>query len=439
MITWGQDLTKIFVAFLLVGINGFFVTAEFALVKVRRSRLDELVKEGRPFALTASWLMNRLDASLSACQLGITMASLGLGWIGEPAVARLIRPLLVYAGIRSDMAIHAVAFAIAFAVITAAHLVLGEQAPKIAAIRKPETAALWCALPMKWFYVLFYPLLAALSSTTSFLLRAAGVEGKSDHDIPHSQDEIRALVRQAHIHGKLSRSEHRLISAVFDFDELISRAIMVPRVDVVFLDVTSRRAEIIRVARQYKHSRYPVCEGTMDHVLGVVHIKDLISFSDEPGFDLKQIMRPAQFVPETVPVRRLLRQFQATHQHMAILVDEHGTISGIVTLEDVLEPIVGSVEDEFDQEPPDIVPEGLLTFIVSGSATLDTLNRRFELDWEAPGMDTISGLLMTRVDRLLRVGDRIELPGALAEVLKVQGQRATLIRLTLSTAPPESI
>jgi CBS domain containing-hemolysin-like protein len=214
---------------------------------------------------------------------------------------------------------------------------------------------------------------------------------------------------------------------------------MVPRVDVVFLDVTNSRAEIIRVTREYKHSRYPVCDGSMDHVLGVVHVKDLISFSDEPGFDLKHIMRPAQFVPETVPVRRLLRHFQTTHQHMAFLVDEHGTISGIVTLEDVLEPIIGSVEDEFDQEPPDVVREGPLTFVVSGGATLDTLNRRFGLAWEAAGMDTISGLLMTRADRLLRAGDRIDLPGALAEVLTVEGQRATRIRLTLSTEPSETL
>jgi magnesium and cobalt exporter, CNNM family len=439
MTTWGDDLAKIFLAFLLVGINGFFVTAEFALVKVRRSRLDELAKQGRTLASIARWLMNRLDASLSACQLGITMASLGLGWIGEPAVASLLRPALEYFGILSEMAIHAVAFGIAFTLITATHLVLGEQAPKIAAIRRPEAAALWCALPMKCFYVLFYPLLAALSSATSFLLRAAGLEGKSGYEIPHSEQEIRALVQQAHIHGQLSRSEQRLISAVFDFDQLISRGIMVPRVDVVFLDVTSTRAEIIRVAKRYKHSRYPVCDGSMDHVLGVVHIKDLISFPDEPGFDLKQIMRPAQFVPETVPVRRLLRHFQTTHQHMAFLVDEHGTISGIVTMEDVLEQIIGSVEDEFDQESPDIVGEGPLTFVVSGSASLDTLNRRFGLAWEASGMDTISGLLMTRADRLLRVGDRIELPGALAEVLTVEGQRATRIRLTLSTAPSETL
>src|SRR5210317_2107569 len=243
MTPWLNDLLMIFIAGLLVLINGFFVGAEFALVKIREGRIDEMVKERRPFASTAGWLVERLDASLSACQLGITMASLGLGWIAEPAVAHLLRPLILSIGITSEILIHGIAFTIAFTTITAFHLVLGEQAPKIAALRRPETAVLWCALPLKIFYFLSYPFMAALNSTTAFLLRLAGIEGASEHEIPHSEEEIRALLMQAHIAGELSRSEHRLINAVFEFDELVCRLVMLPRADVVFLNINNSLSE----------------------------------------------------------------------------------------------------------------------------------------------------------------------------------------------------
>jgi CBS domain containing-hemolysin-like protein len=437
MTDWMYDITKILIALLLVLINGFFVASEFALVKLRRGRLEELVKKRRPFAATARWLSYRLDASLSACQLGITMASLGLGWIGEPAVAHLLRPLLIAIGVNSEIILHTAAFIVAFIAITAAHLVLGEQAPKIAAIRNPETAALWSAGPLKLFYYLSYPLLVSLNAATSFLLRMAGIAKSSEHDMPHSEEEIRTLVRQAHIHGELTGSEHRLISAVFDFDEIICRRVMVPRVDVVFLDVNSSLSDITAVAKRAKHSRDPVCEGSMDNVVGVVHIKDLVVMPSEKEFDLQSIMRSPQFVPETLPICRLLRQFQTTHQHMAFIVDEHGTVMGIVSLENVLEPIVGSVEDEFDNEPPEIVKTGDLKYTVAGSTPIEIINRRLGLNLVAAGIDTISGLLMEKADKLLAVGDRINLPGAEAEVLEVKGQRTTQIRFILSKPPPE--
>jgi CBS domain containing-hemolysin-like protein len=431
------DILMIFFAGLLVMINGFFVAAEFALVKIRESRLDEMVKERRPFASTAGWLVERLDASLSACQLGITMASLGLGWIAEPAVAHLLRPLILSIGITSEILIHGIAFAIAFTTITAFHLVLGEQAPKIAALRRPETAVLWCALPLKIFYYLSYPFMAALNSTTAFLLRKAGIEGASEHEIPHSEEEIRALLMQAHIAGELSRSEHRLINAVFEFDELICRRVMLPRADVVYLDARHSLAEAIDIFHQTKHTRYPVCEGSLDKIVGMVHIKDFIGLSADTDFDLSSVIRPPQYVPETMPVRRLLRQFQSTRQHLAFLVDEYGTVSGIVTLDNILEAIIGPVEDEFDDEQPEIVSEGPKVYLVSGNTSIDAINQRFELKLEANDVDTIAGLMMARSDKLLAPGDQVELPGATAEVVDVKGPRAIRIRLTLSERPPD--
>ncbi len=431
------DILMIFFAGLLVMINGFFVAAEFALVKIRESRLEEMVKERRPFALTAGWLVERLDASLSACQLGITMASLGLGWIAEPAVAHLLRPLILSIGITSEILIHGIAFAIAFTTITAFHLVLGEQAPKIAALRRPETAVLWCALPLKIFYYLSYPFMAALNSTTAFLLRKAGIEGASEHDIPHSEEEIRALLMQAHIAGELSRSEHRLINAVFEFDELICRRVMLPRADVVYLDAGHSLSEAIDIFHQTKHTRYPVCDGSLDKIVGMVHIKDFIGLSADTDFDLSSVIRPPQYVPETMPVRRLLRQFQATHQHLAFLVDEYGTVSGIVTLDNILEAIIGPVEDEFDDEQPEIVSEGPKVFLVSGNTSIEAINQRFELKLEAGDVDTIAGLMMARTDKMLARGDQVDLSGATAEVLEVKGPRVIRIRLTFSEPPPD--
>jgi len=437
MTDWTADALMLFIAALLVFANGFFVAAEFALVKVRPSRLDELVKTQRPFAVAARWLFERMDASLSACQLGITIASLGLGWIGEPAFAHLLRPLLLALGISSEVVIHTTAFVIAFGIITAIHLVLGEQAPKIASIRNPETVLLLCAAPLKLFYFLSYPFLIALSSTTSLLLRVTGIQGSSEHEIPHSEKELRALIRESHIHGQLSRSEHRLLSAVFDFDELISRRVMVPRADVVTVEAGSSLAQVLDLAVGTRHSRYPVCEGSLDKVLGVMHVRDLIGKENEAGFDWKTVMRAPQFVPENLPVRRLLRQFQESRQHMAFLVDEYGTVTGMVTLENILESIVGSLEDEFDLETPDIVSEGPQQFVVSGTIPLEIVNRQLDLKLEGEAVETLSGLLMSKTDRLPAEGDRIELTGAEAEVLEVKDRRAVKIRLMLAQPPPK--
>jgi CBS domain containing-hemolysin-like protein len=317
-------------------------------------------------------------------------------------------------------------------------LVLGEQAPKIAAIRRPETILLWCAAPLKAFYFLFYPLLVGLSSATSILLRTVGIKSQTEHDIPLGEGEIRALVHQSHIHGMLSRSEHRLISAVFDFDEMICRRVMVPRGDVVFLNTDSSLEDAIELTRKMKHSRYPVCEGSMDKVVGVVHVKDMVGMPVDGSFDLASIMRPPQFVPETIPARRLLRQIQATHQHMAFAVDEYGSVTGIVTLENILEPIIGSVEDEFDNEQPDILMEGPQQFMVAGSTSVEVINRKLGLTLDPSGVDTISGLLMAMTGKMPAKGDRITLPGAVVEVTEVRGRRTVHVRMTLENPPPET-
>ncbi len=436
---WLADTFEILIAIFLVILNGFFVAAEFALVKVRLSQIEQLVVERRPFAKTAKWLAERLDASLSACQLGITMASLALGWVGEPAFAHLITPVLENLGITSEAMVHGIAFVIAFSTITALHLVIGEQAPKIFAIRRPETMVLWCAAPLKFCYIVLYPFLAVLNLTTSLLLKSIGLTGSTEHETPHTEDEIRALLADAHLHGNLSRSEHRLLNAVFEFDDMICRRVMVPRGEIDFFDVNTPFGECIEQAKQTKHTRYPMCDGSLDKVVGVIHMKDLLGLSaDATDVDLRKLKRPARKIPETMPISRVLRHFQATHQLLAFVVDEYGTIIGIVTLENVLEKIVGPVEDEFDAEEPNITQPTPGCFLVLGATLVEEVERALQLELSDEHMDTIAGVLMSRVQRMLAVGDKIKLTGAVAEILEVQDDHATRIQFTLENSGSEA-
>ena len=428
-----QNVLYLSAAILFIVLNGFFVAAEFALVKVRISRVEQLIRERRPFAKTAKWLAQRLDQSLSACQLGITMASLALGWVGEPAFAKLVEPVLGIVGVQDERLVHILGFILAFSAITSLHLVAGEQFPKIFAIRRPEQMLLWCALPLKVSFFILFPFLTVLNLVTSFLLRLVGVHGDGSHDGPSTEEEIRALLREAHIHGNVTRSEHSLINNVFEFDDLIVRRVMLPRAEVDFFDINEPVQNLTELVRQTMHTRYPVCDRSLDKVLGVVHIKDLLVLnSDDEGFNLRSILRPPKKIPETMPISRVLRHFQATHQLMAFVIDEYGTITGMVTLENVLEKIVGAVDDEFDHADPDVVPAGPGEFIVNGMTPLEEARQRLNLPLiESSEADTISGLLMDVKQKILSQGDVIDLQGAVVEVLEVRHDSAAKVRFRL--------
>jgi CBS domain containing-hemolysin-like protein len=428
---WFPDLVKILVALLLVLVNGFFVAAEFSLVKVRLGRIEQLVANRKLFSRTARWLAQRLEQSLSACQLGITMASLALGTIGEPAFAKLVEPLLHAAQIQSVAIVHAVAFAISFTFVTALHLVIGEQAPKIFAIRKPETILLVCAVPLQIFFVATYPLMQSLNVSTTWLLKMIGSSESSKSSIPYTEEEIRALLREAHVHGNLTGSEHSLINAVFEFADLVCRRIMVSRTDVDFVDINEKTEVTLDMIHRTKHTRYPICDGSLDDVLGVLHVKDISGETINDGFDWKSLMRPPKKVPENMPISKLLRHFQGTHQHMAFVVDEYGMMIGIVTLENVLEEIIGEVADEFDVEDPEIVPDGPDSYVIMGSTAVQDVENRIGIRFEYADVDTMSGLLLNKAERLLVAGDVIEFPNAIAKVLSVSDDRATKVRLTL--------
>lgn len=423
------------IALVLLIANGFFVAAEFALVKVRVSRVEHMVTTKRLFAKPALWLAKRLEMTLSACQLGITMASLALGWVGEPAVATLLEPLFGLVGITSIAIVHTVSFIVGFTLITALHLVIGEQAPKIFAIRQPETMLLWCALPMKWFYILTYPLMVALNASTGWILGLFGMKEAGEHEVPYTEEEIRALLSEAHIHGNLTKSEANLLDAVFEFDDMVCRRIMLPRGETVIIDINIPVKETLELIRRSKHSRYPVCDGSLDSVLGVLHVKDLIGRDIGEDFDFQSIARPPKKVPESMQISTLLRHFRGTHQLMAFVLDEHGTVVGIVTLENVLEEIIGDVADEFDVEDPQIVPEEPGSFLIDGSTAVEDVESALDVQFEETEQDTMAGLLMHHAQRIVQAGDIValtveEYPVAEAKVIAVSDDRPTKLRIT---------
>lgn len=420
-------------AFGLVILNGFFVAAEFALVKVRISQLDTMILKGKPFAKPARWLAERLDLSLAACQLGITMASLALGWVGEPAFATMIEPVFHWLGIESKQLLHIVAFIFAFSVITTLHLVIGEQAPKIFAIRKASMMVRWCAAPMIFFYYLLYPFVVFLNWVTAIILGWLGLHGAGGHDSPHSEQEIRALLQEAHVHGHLTGSEHRLLNAVFEFDDLICRLVMVPRGEIDVLDVNRPFPELLQFARETRHTRYPVCDGSLDNLLGVLHMKDLLGIPpDDHSFDIRTIMRKPVKVPENMPISRVLQRIQNKHQLLTFVVDEYGTIIGIVTLENVLEKIIGPVDDEFDiADDPDIQQVSDTEFLIYGGTPIVEAERALGLNLDNEDVDTVAGVLMTRSAKVPEKGDQVQFDGAKAIVVEVQHDHAEKIRFVL--------
>ena len=270
-----------------------------------------------------------------------------------------------------------------------------------------------------------------LNLSTTWLLRTVGATDNNKSTIPYSEEEIRALLREAHVHGNLSGSEHSIINAVFEFADLVCRRIMVSRTDVDFVDINEMTSVTLDMIHRTEHTRYPICDGSLDAVLGVLHVKDISGQTIHDGFDWRSLMRPPKKVPENMPISKLLRHFQGTHQHMAFVVDEYGMMIGIVTLENVLEEIIGDVADEFDVEEPEIVPDGPDSFVILGSTAVQDVENRLGIHFEYADVDTMSGLLLNKADRLLVAGDVINFPNAIAKVLTVSDDRATKVRLTL--------
>jgi CBS domain containing-hemolysin-like protein len=465
-------LSKITATLALVIANAFFVAAEFSTVSARVSRL-EIDAEKRFLSQLALKVKRQLDLYLSSCQLGVTLASLGLGAVTEPAVGAVVRPLLIALHI-PDRNILAVSFATALAVSTALHIVIGEQAPKNWAIRYGERMLPIVAPILIAFTYLFYPLIWCLNSITNLVLRATGIKPhtQSQGSLPHTEDELRALLAQAVSEGTINKRRARLLTSAFEFGDLKVRQIMTPRTSVDFLTLDQPLGALLKVVQKSAYTRYPLCENDIDHVIGFVHMKDIftqmklvpgkLKFLDEqtpeghaiaiptglPGssihvigtgeLDLREIKRDVLFVPELTAVPQLLRQFQTTRNHMAVVVDEYGATQGIVTLEDVIEEIVGEIEDEFDTKSPEAFVKEGKNFRVSGLFPLHELKERLEIDHlDAQDVDTLGGYIIQQLGRFPRPGDAARIATYTARVVTVKEKQVGQVLITPALAPTE--
>ncbi len=414
----------------LVALNGFFVAAEFALVRVRESRITQLEQEGSARARVVHGVLRDLDSYLSVCQVGITMASLGLGWVGEPAVAHLIEPVLGAIGITSERVVTVVSVVLGFAVITYAHLVFGEQAPKYFSIQKAEGVSLWISRPLILFRLLFRPVVWLVNASTNFVLRPWGVRLGEEMEA-HSEEELRIMITSSTASGMLEPEEREYLNNVFEFGDRVAREIMVPRPDIEALPYDASLPDLAERAAFGRYTRYPVYEEDLDHILGAVHVKDLFRAAkeDPEGFDLTTLIRECLVVPETKSIEQILREFQQRKLQMAIVIDEWGSVEGLITIEDILEEIVGEIQDEFDEGEAAIEQISDDLYAVDGRIPITEVNEHFNLDLPHEDFDTIGGFILGSLGRPPEVGDTVEADGATLNVKSVDGPRVSMLTL----------
>jgi CBS domain containing-hemolysin-like protein len=414
----------------LVLANGFFVASEFALVGVRKSRIETLVSNGDRRAKRLLGQVNNLNAYISATQLGITLASLALGWIGEPAIARLLEGPLE--GRVSETVLHTISFAIAFSIITFLHIVLGELAPKTLALERAEKTALAVALPLEIFYRVFYWPIRMLDWAGTRTVRIFGLHPSGEHGSIYTEEELRHLIDASHKSGHLEEAQRKLINSVFEFSDAEVREAMVPRTIVHALPVTASLEEVKRAFKELGYSRLPVYREHLDNIVGVLHRRDLEPFLESPQtseFNLEKILRPPLFVSATARLGAALKLMQSSRTHLAFVMDEYGGIEGIVTLEDLLEEIVGEIDDEYDEEVRSQIIERDGAYFLDGMLAVRDANRHLKINIpEDDAYTTVAGFMLARAGRLLRVGDVVEFEGAQFTVERMDRRRIQKIR-----------
>src|SRR5438067_10516506 len=432
------------IAALLVLLNGFFVAAEYSLVKIRSTRVEELVRQGSAAARVVRRELGALDRYLSATQFGITLSSLGLGWAGEGAVPQLVAPGLKGLGVAISPALLGwlrlgwVASLVAFCVITSLHIVAGEQVPKIMAIQRAERVALFAAYPLRLFYRIFNGPILLLAGATRLVARACGLQMTTTHELAHSEEELRMILTASQESGVLRQSELDLVEHVFVFADKRAREVMVPRVDMVYLSTDWSFEENFRIATSHSYTRFPLCEGDPDHVIGLIHIRDLLPPEDKPDADLRPIRRQIVRVPDTKPTDQLLREFQYRKIHMAVVLDEYGGTAGIATLEDVLEEIVGDIHDEFEEPDPEVRDLGDRRYLVHGKVSLSDLRNDLGIDLPADGVDTIGGWVLDQTGAIPTTGTVLEVGPHRLEVTRMEARRVREILITKGDVPAEA-
>lgn len=425
---------KISIVFGLVLLNGFFVAAEFALVKVRSTQLESLVKKGHRRARIAQQVTANLDASLSATQLGITLASLGLGWFAEPLFASLVDPVFNWIGIHAYELRHMIAFAVGFSVITFLHIVAGELAPKSLAIQKPLPTSLWVSYPLNLFYRISYPFIWILNNTANWLLRQCGLEPASEAEFVHTEEELRLLITSTHQHVGGTKLGRDIVLNALELRRRKVRDVMRPRNEIEFLSTNRPIQECLDLAEQTRYSRFPVCQnGDLDKTLGVVHYKDLIAMRHiaTTGAELLKVSHKLIYVPETARLEKLLQRFLQQKLHIAIVVDEYGGTVGMVTMENILEELVGQIQDEFDQENPLIIRKDASHWELRGNLPLHELGELIGEEVQEEGITTTSGWITHRLGGFPQQGDRVQINDRYE--LRVEEMDGMLVaRLTLT-------
>ena len=436
----GNTIFNLFVIAFLLFSNGFFVASEFAMVKVRKTRIEQLVNEGNFNAKIALEALKDLDKFIAAVQLGVTISSIGLGWVGEGTLAHIIEPLFLFLpGISQNIATHTMSVSIAFALITFFHVVLGELIPKSIALEYTEKTALWVAKPMQILTYIFNPFIWLLNGFGNLVLKAMNIPHSHKGALVHSTEELDMLVNASYDGGVLNETEKDMLHNVFKFSDLTAKQVMVPRTDMVCISIDTPLEELNKLAAENQYTRYPVYEEDIDHIIGLVHVKDLYSLSIKDEIcPISKILREVLLVPETITMDNLVLEFKKRKGQMAIVVDEFGGTSGLVTLEDVIEEIFGDVQDEFDEEEEqqeDIVEVAPNTYLANPMMRLDEFAEFFQIkeeDIDDDDIDTIGGLVVKLLGRIAALNDTVTFNNLTFIVKDVDGARVTKLEIIKS-------
>jgi CBS domain containing-hemolysin-like protein len=416
-------ISNLLIIALLIAFTAFFVAYEFAIVKVRGTRIDQLVSEGNKNAIAAKTIVTNLDEYLSACQLGITVTALGLGWLGEPTVEHILHPLLSYFNMPESVS-SITSFIVAFASVTFIHVVVGELAPKTFAIQKAEEVTLLFARPMILFYKIMYPFIKALNGSARFIVGIFGLKPASEHEVAHSEEELQLIISESYKSGEINQSEYKYVNNIFEFDDRNANEIMVPRTEIIAFDISQSLNECLQIVTKENYTRYPVIDGEKDNIVGMVNMKEVFTEyikGKNVETSIQEYVRPVIQVIESIPIHDLLLKMQKERVHMAILMDEYGGTAGLVTVEDILEEIVGEIRDEFDaDEVPEINKISENKTIVEGKVLIDEINDLFGLDLDDSDMDTIGGWILSEKMDVVE-GDKVRYDDYVFKVLEIDG------------------
>jgi CBS domain containing-hemolysin-like protein len=414
---------------ILIGLTAFFVATEFAIVKVRTSKIDQLVAEGKRGAIAAKKVTTHLDEYLSACQLGITVTAMGLGWLGEPTIERVLHPLFEALNL-NEATTTILSFGIAFALMTYLHVVIGELAPKTVAIQKAELITLTLAKPIILFYRIMFPFIWLLNGSARVIVGLFGLKPASEHEMAHSEEELRLLLSESYKSGEINKNELKYVNNIFEFDERIAKEIMVPRTEMVTLSIDDSLKETMETLKVEKFTRYPIVNGDKDNIVGVINIKEVLTSTlceDNEKANLRDFINPVIQVIETIPIHALMIKMQKERMHMAILIDEYGGTSGLVTIEDIVEEIVGEIRDEFDEEEiPEVRKIADDHYILNSKVLISDVNNLLNLNLEYDEVDTIGGWFLTQNFEAEK-GAEIQFEGYTFKIREVEGHHISFV------------